>query len=424
MNSIFVKYIYSACVLIKTPDASILCDPWFTEGIYDGSWYHYPKIENPIDSIGDVDYIYISHIHPDHYDPDFLNEYFKRFGQKKILIANHKYNHLRNKIILDGFQYEVLENKLSINSTDIEIFPHDTGSLSDIDSALLVTLNCENKCHKVLNCNDIVFSDDFLIKLKTKVGEIDILLIGHTGAGPYPQCYFDIDDPELISQANLKKYRFIDRYLKNISIFNAKVNIPFAGKYILGGKLATLNCYRGVSDPVEMLQYDKNAVVLADNGGYINTENFVPSEKRSILYNQDDINENIDNIKKFKLKYEKFISEDFENKIPLIYLLRKSFNNAILKSELCNDYYLYIRVDNQYAFINCNKNKREFGVVNVGDILLEPRSEYYIDPRYLYGLTTKIFHWNNAEVGSHLIVRRYPNFYNKSVLNFMNFLTV
>ena len=65
--SIKVKYIYSACIITETPDIKILHDPWFTDGIYDGSWFQFPKVADPINSIGNVDLIYISHIHPDHY---------------------------------------------------------------------------------------------------------------------------------------------------------------------------------------------------------------------------------------------------------------------------------------------------------------------------------------------------------------------
>ncbi|HEY2399752.1 MAG TPA: hypothetical protein VGI23_05315, partial [Steroidobacteraceae bacterium] len=56
---ITVRYVYSACVLTCTPDVRILHDPWFTEGIYDGSWFHYPQVMDPIRSIGEVDLIYI-----------------------------------------------------------------------------------------------------------------------------------------------------------------------------------------------------------------------------------------------------------------------------------------------------------------------------------------------------------------------------
>src|SRR5262249_17485110 len=81
-----VKYIYSACIVTATPDLRIVHDPWFTEGVYDGSWFHFPAVRDPIESIGNVDLVYVSHIHPDHYDPRFLRKYFSTFGEKRIII--------------------------------------------------------------------------------------------------------------------------------------------------------------------------------------------------------------------------------------------------------------------------------------------------------------------------------------------------
>ena len=57
VDGIEVKYIYSSCIVTETPDIKILHDPWFTDGIYDGSWFQFPKVEDPIKSIGDVDII-------------------------------------------------------------------------------------------------------------------------------------------------------------------------------------------------------------------------------------------------------------------------------------------------------------------------------------------------------------------------------
>ena len=39
-----LRYIYSACVLIETDTTKVLCDPWFTQGIYYGSWFQYPRL--------------------------------------------------------------------------------------------------------------------------------------------------------------------------------------------------------------------------------------------------------------------------------------------------------------------------------------------------------------------------------------------
>ena len=71
-----LRYIYSACVLIETDKVKVLCDPWFTQGIYYGSWFQYPPLpKNPVEIIGKVDAIYISHVHEDHFDKVFLKNY-------------------------------------------------------------------------------------------------------------------------------------------------------------------------------------------------------------------------------------------------------------------------------------------------------------------------------------------------------------
>lgn len=48
----------------------------------------------------------------------------------------------------------------------------------------------------------------------------------------------------------------------------------------------------------------------------------------------------------------------------------------------------------------------------------------FCDPRYLYGLLTMIFHWDNASVGSQLITRRAPEDFNRSSQDFLNFFHV
>ena len=52
----------------------VLCDPWLSEGIYYGSWFHYPPLDTDVEAFGDVDYVYVSHIHPDHMDVATLRQ--------------------------------------------------------------------------------------------------------------------------------------------------------------------------------------------------------------------------------------------------------------------------------------------------------------------------------------------------------------
>ncbi len=425
-NGINLRYIYSACVVTTTADVSILHDPWFTEGIYDGAWYHYPTVHDPLTSIGNVDYIYISHIHPDHYDSRFILSYFERYGVKKVFIANHKPNHLAGKMRADGIEATILNEPLSIGNTEIRIIPHQTGSISDIDSAIIIKYKEKDKTHCLVNANDIIFDDEFQNFLKEVAGSVDILLCGYTGAGPYPQTYFDSKDPQLALEAEFKKMTFFDRYKTLTNKIQAKVNIPFAGKYLLGGKLSRLNSFRGVADPTEILEIDQNAIVLSDNGGEINTKDFIPTSIRTKKYNDIDVNLHIDTIKDYKMDYEKLISNDEVNQLPLRRLLISAAKNAISKSECDDDYYFCFKLPNQkYAVINANRNACD-PIIFIDDSfnLPSPRSEILIDPRYLFGLLTNVYHWNNAEVGSQFEVRRVPNIFNRKVQSFLNFLAI
>ncbi len=430
LNGICVKYIYSACVITKTDDVTILHDPWFTEAIYDGSWFQFPKITNPLDSIGDVDYIFVSHIHPDHYDSKFLKNYFNKFGVKKIIIANHQPNHLLGKMRADGFSPTVLSEILTIGKTSIEIIPHKTGSISDIDSAIIIKYLHNGYTHCIVNVNDINFEstedDSMLDTLKNKAEKIDILLCGYTGAGPYPQTYYDVSSEEITFEAQKKKELFFARYKKVINNFNARVNIPFAGKYILGGKLVTLNEYRGVSDPVEVLEFDENAVVLADNGGEIDTVTFKPTNERLLKYDQKYIRQRIEELKNEKMDYEKLFAFNEINQLPLKRLLMIATRNAVTKSECAEDYFYRINLPNgNYAIINANKNSsRSIFFTENTDELPEAYSEIIIDPRYLFGLLTHIYHWNNAEIGSQYNIRRYQSSYNRKAKEFLFYLTV
>jgi len=430
MNAIIVQYIYSACIKTTTPDITILHDPWFTEGIYDGSWFHFPKVSDPLTNVGDCDLIYISHIHPDHYDGNFLKSYFRKYGRKKVIIANHSPNHLYAKMKADGIEATILVEPLLINNTMIEILPHKTGSISDIDSAIIIKLLGREKSHCVVNVNDINFeeipNDHMLDKIKKKAGDIDILLCGYTGASPYPQTYFDIGSEKLAKEADRKKQLYFERYKKITSKLQACVNIPFAGKYILGGKLISLNLHRGNADPVEVLAFDKKAVVLADGGAEINTSTLQPTKTRLVAYDQNMIDQRCEEIKDRQMDYERLLSKDEVSQLPLKRLLVSATKNAIKKSECDINYFYSIQLPSgDFAVINANRfSSSPISFARDSSDLPESRCEITIDPRYLFGLLTYIYHWNNAEIGSQYFTRRINCSYNRKGKEFLFYLTV
>jgi len=66
-----------AGILIRTRGITIVCDPWFVPAFL-GSWFVFPRNDVLSDDImNDVcnpDFLYVSHLHGDHFDAEFLSE--------------------------------------------------------------------------------------------------------------------------------------------------------------------------------------------------------------------------------------------------------------------------------------------------------------------------------------------------------------
>ena len=63
---------------IDTPAGSILCDPWVNPA-YFASWFPFPdNSELDWDGLGDCDYLYVSHLHKDHFDAKLLTEHVNK----------------------------------------------------------------------------------------------------------------------------------------------------------------------------------------------------------------------------------------------------------------------------------------------------------------------------------------------------------
>mgnify|MGYP001803421384 FL=1 len=111
--------------------------------------------------------------------------------------------------------------------------------------------------------------------------------------------------------------------------------------------------------------------------------------------------------------------------LPIRRLLGIASKRAFERSECDIDYFYVIPVGNdQFAVLNINKSNPSISFANAQSDLPEPRSLLEIAARYLFGLLTNIYHWNNAEVGSQFETRRQPNIFNRDAQRFLNYLSV
>lgn len=412
-----VNYIYSACIVVETADARICCDPWFTDGIYEGSWYQYPKIKDPLAAIGKVSHVYISHIHRDHYDPDFLGKLMTANPDCQIIIGAENQEFLAKKMHKEGFA-PLQVSRYVVGKTELAIIPNYADPEINIDTALVIKGD-DQIC---LNMNDCAFDAGQVKEILDFCGRApDLACLPYAGAGPYPQVYRFHSEEQQLSAIEGKKERFLKLFESYIDVFNPRIAVPFAGSYYLGGPFRKLNNLRGVPDAVEVLQrFGDRVVVLHEGEGCVNLINDEITGARRQMYDPSEVDRVLSSFDDEPLPYHFSEPPDADH---LVKLLSKAHRNATTRIRENPSMSLCIKCpDMPFMWVN----SAEPGVVRQVESAkgIGPREEIYIDSRLLSGLLTRRYHWQSAESGSHFEIYREPNIYDRRVYNLLYFLYI
>ena len=136
-----VKFLGQACTLIEIKEKRILCDPWIVGPCNVNSWYHLNRrIHTKKDIPTDIDYIYISHEHTDHFQTETLKEFDRNIP---IFICKFPTERFYNSVIKEGFKDVNVLNSWEKKTLDknLEITIIKNSELMLEDSALLIKSN-------------------------------------------------------------------------------------------------------------------------------------------------------------------------------------------------------------------------------------------------------------------------------------------
>lgn len=444
-----IRFIKSACVVVEFNGIKVLCDPWLTDGVYYGSWYHYPPLKYNPEDFQDIDYIYISHIHPDHMDKYSLERFSKDIP---ILIHDYQEKFLLKIIQAIGFKNVIeISHKqpfaLSPNFT-IEILAADNcnpelcgkffgcavpnlgNKTLQIDS-LAVFHDGENT---IVNTNDCQYELAGAVcdYIKGKYPKIDCILVGYSSATAYPQCFENLDIERKIQE----KFRIRDLFLRKAGLYikhlMPKYFFPFAGQYVLGGKFHVLNKFRSPPYVEELpnlfpsilqsLSVNSNLILL--NSG----ESFdLETEKTSSPFVKDDPKERKEYIEKIlstkKYLYETEYQIPKEEQIDLFERLQKAHKKMWEHQNIFgykSNWSVYIDVGFDFLY-RISFNGEDVERISSKEFI-KPYLKISLDYSLLVMILDKKAHWNNAEIGSHLKFYRDPEEYEVGVFRFLSFL--
>ena len=212
---------------INTRAGSILCDPWVNPA-YFASWFPFPdNSELDWDALGDCDYLYISHLHHDHFDPKLLRDHVNK--DAVVLLPDFPVPDLRRELEKLGFERffetaDSVKQRLSGPKGELDIMiialraPAD-GPIGD--SGLVV----DDGVTTVFNMND---SRPVDLDVLEAFGPIDVHMLQYSGAIWYPMVY---DMPGRAKEAFgiQKRQRQMDRSRQYIAQVGATWVIPSAG---------------------------------------------------------------------------------------------------------------------------------------------------------------------------------------------------
>ena len=212
-----------AGLFIETRYGSILCDPWFNPA-YFASWFPFPSNED-LDpaTFANPDYLYLSHLHQDHFDTKFLREHVSK--DATVLLPDFPLGLMEQELRDLGFtsfvktdNFEPLElDGLRVIIPSL-VAPTD-GPLGD--SGLIV----DDGETRIFDQND---SRPVDLETLTSLGPFDAHFLQFSGAIWYPMVY---DMPEKAKRALGVKKRAnqLSRALRYVRQIDASFVIPHAG---------------------------------------------------------------------------------------------------------------------------------------------------------------------------------------------------
>jgi UDP-MurNAc hydroxylase len=249
-----------AGLLVEASGRTVLCDPWFN-GAYFGSWFPFPDNAG-VDraSISAPDYLYISHLHKDHFDAKFLAEHVDKGST--VLLPDFPIDDLRRELERLGFhRFVQTQSGKPVELDGLRVAIASSTSVADGpigDSALVV----DDGIVRILNQNDCHPRE---ISPFRALAPFDVHFLQYSGAIWYPMVYrWSKEEKDALCRE--KRERQSKRAMHYIQAIGAAHVVPFAGPpAFLDDPLFGLNNFD--DDPANIFQDQMSFLRwLADRG--------------------------------------------------------------------------------------------------------------------------------------------------------------
>lgn len=200
----------------------IVSDPWLIGSCYWRSWWNFPEPPATLIENLQPDYIYLTHLHWDHFHGVSLKKLFA--PTTRILVPKVPTRRMLRDLEWLGFSNvtEIPHGGQMRLGEDFTLHSYQFGL--GTDSAMLLS----GGGYTLFNCNDCKFFGLPLQQITNRFPKIDFVLRSHSSASAIPYCIegYEVDFPQLRTQQD-----YVAEFCRFALYIGARYAIPFASNH-------------------------------------------------------------------------------------------------------------------------------------------------------------------------------------------------
>jgi len=240
-----VAFHVNAMLTLEGGSTRVLCDPWVTfDDVSHCDFYNFPRSALSRADVRNIDpdYIYITHTHPDHFDPETLSLFPL---DTPILVAPYKANFTERAVRRLGFtdvRVVPMGEGLPLNGDD-HCWIEPSAAYPEVDSVGVFRLGGAT----AVNLNDNAYHAEQLSSIRDRLGPVDIGLVPSGGHGPWPMFFDNYSPAEKARLAAGRAAQQLETFVKTVETLGPKLVIPIAGGLVAGGPRVHEYIYSGIN---------------------------------------------------------------------------------------------------------------------------------------------------------------------------------
>lgn len=212
-----IQLVSHSSVIVHCSDVRIWADPWLESRVFNDSWCLFPEPSFDFSQLQSIDYIWISHEHPDHFNVPTLRNLPDDF-KKRVTVLFQRNN---SEKMFAAFERFGFPNHLALPHRKIVPLSEETSVYSYQCGQMDSCLGIRNKGQLVLNVNDAPVNEWDCRHIQKDIGKPDVLLNQFSIAG-----YGGFEKPEEYLPQMAREH--LEVMLANHRDLGAACTIPFA----------------------------------------------------------------------------------------------------------------------------------------------------------------------------------------------------